>query len=173
MSDTGQSYPIKIIVVPHEQKELTMDKDRIKGSARNTKEVAMRILFASIVIGPLMLFGALPAAAGQSISFNTPIQLAAGGDSTADRDTYIQKARDTMHEWQQKLHDFSEKAKAKGREEGNAAENELNAAWTKAEAEQHKLEIATAEGWESAKISFEKASHDLKEVWDKIRPDDK
>ena len=53
----------------------------------------MRILFASIVIGPLMLFGALPAAAGQSISSDTPIQLAAGGDSTADRDTYTQKAR--------------------------------------------------------------------------------
>jgi hypothetical protein len=63
-----------------------------------------------------------------------------------------------MHEWQQKPHDFSEKAKAKGREEGKAAENELNAAWTKAEAEQHKLEIASAEGWESAKVSFEKAS---------------
>ena len=31
----------------------------------------MRILFASIVIGPLMLLGALPAAAGQSISSNT------------------------------------------------------------------------------------------------------
>ena len=31
----------------------------------DTKEVAMRILNASIVIGPLMLIGALPAAAGQ------------------------------------------------------------------------------------------------------------
>ena len=133
----------------------------------------MRIILVSIVIGPLMLFGALPAVAGQSISSDTRIQLAAGGDSTADRDTYTQKARDAMHEWQQKLHDFSEKAKAKGQEEGNAAENELKAAWTKAEAEQHKLETASAEGWESAKISFEKASHDLKEVWDKIRPDDK
>jgi hypothetical protein len=133
----------------------------------------MRILFASIVIGPLMVFGALPAAAGQSISSNTPIQLAAGGDLTADRDTYTQKARDAMHEWEQKLHDFSEKAKAKGQEERQVAENELNAAWTKAEAEQHKLETASAEGWESAKTSFEKASHDLKEVWDKIRPDDK
>jgi hypothetical protein len=97
----------------------------------------MRIFFASIVIGLLMLFGALPAAAGQSISSSTPIQLAAGGDSTADRDTYTQKARDAMHEWQQKLHDFSKKAKAKGQEEGKAAENELNAAWTKAEAEQN------------------------------------
>ena len=40
----------------------------------------MRILFASIVIGPLMLFGALPAAAGQSISSDTPIQLVAAGE---------------------------------------------------------------------------------------------
>ena len=133
----------------------------------------MRILFASIVIGPLMLFGALPAAAGQSISFNSPTRLAAGGESTVDRDTYTQKARDAMHEWQQKLHDFSEQAKAKGQEEGKAAENELKAAWTIAEAAQRKLETASTEGWDSAKTSFEKASHDLKEVWDKIRPDDK
>jgi hypothetical protein len=117
-----------------------------------------------------MLLGALPAAAGQSISSNSPIQLAAAGDSTADRDTYTQKARVSVDEWQQKLHDFSEKAKVKGQQEGNAAENELKAAWTKVEAEQHKLQSASAEGWESAKISFEKASHDLKQAWDKIRP---
>lgn len=122
----------------------------------------MRILFASIVIAPLVLFGALPAAAGQSISSNTPVQLAAGGDSTADRDTYIQNGRNFMREWQQKLHDFSERAKAKGDQEGNAARNDLNVAWTKADAEQHKLQSASAEGWESAKASFEKASHDLK-----------
>lgn len=130
----------------------------------------MRIFFALIVIGPLMLLGALPAAAGQSISSNSPIQLAAAGDSTADRDTYTQKARVSVDEWQQKLHDFSEKAKVKGQQEGNAAENALKAAWTKVEAEQHKLQSASAEGWESAKISFEKASHDLKQAWDKIRP---
>ena len=53
-----------------------------------------------------MLFGGLPAAAGQSISSDTPIQLAAGGASTADRDTYTQKARDDVDEWQRKLHDF-------------------------------------------------------------------
>jgi hypothetical protein len=59
----------------------------------------MRILTASIVIGPLVLLGALPAAAGQStlaLGSGTPIRLAAGGDSTADRDTYTQKARAEM-----------------------------------------------------------------------------
>jgi hypothetical protein len=129
----------------------------------------MRIAFASIVIAPLMLIGGLPVP--QSIPSDARIRLAAGG-STSDRDTYNQSARDAMHEWQKKLRDFSEKAKAKEQEEANAAENELKAAWTKAEAEQHKLQNASAEGWESARISFEKASHDLKEVWDKIRPND-
>jgi hypothetical protein len=82
---------------------------------------------ASIVVAPLMLFGAMHTA--QSISSGARIQLAAGGDSTFHGYTYIQKARGAMHEWQKKLHDFSEKAKAKGQEEGIAAENELNAAW--------------------------------------------
>jgi hypothetical protein len=133
----------------------------------------MKTIFASIVIGSLMLFGALPAAAAQPISSNTPIQLAVGGDSEADRDTYSQKARDAMQDWRQKLHQFGERAKAKGQEEGNAAGKELNAAWTKADAEERTLEAAGAEGWESAKISFEKASHDLKELWDKIGSNDK
>jgi hypothetical protein len=133
----------------------------------------MKIIFASIVVGPLMTFGALPAAAIQPISSDTPIQLAVGSNSTPDRDTYTEKARDAMQEWQQKLHDFSQKAKARGQEETNAAGNELDAAWIKAAAEEHKLETASAEGWESAKISFEKASRDLKEVWDKIGSNDK
>jgi len=143
------------------------------GRTRDTKEVAMKILTAAIVIGPLMLIGALPAGAGQSISSDTPIQLAAGSDSTPDRDTYIQKARDEMQEWQQKLHDFSEKAKAKGNAAGNAAENDLNEAWTKAKAASDELQTAGADSWESAKTSYKEASHELAEAWHKIHPEDK
>jgi hypothetical protein len=136
----------------------------------------MRILTASIVIGPLVLIGTLPAAAGQStlaLGSGTPVRLAAGGDSTADRDTYTQRARDEMQEWQRKLHDFSEKAEAKGKEAGNAAENDLNKAWTKAEAASSKLQTVGAESWESAKTSFEEASRELADAWHKIRPQDK
>jgi hypothetical protein len=136
----------------------------------------MRILTASIVIGPLVLLGALPAAAGQStlaLGSGTPIRLAAGGDSTANRDTYTQKARAEMQEWQRKLHDFGEKAAAKGKEAGNAAENDLNEAWTKAEAASRQLQTVGAEGWESARTSFEKASHELAEAWHKIHPEEK
>src|SRR5579872_5758880 len=111
----------------------------------------MRILTAATVIGPLLLIGASPATAGQSIATGMPLHLAAAGDSATARDTYVQKARDAMHEWQQKLHDFSEKAKAEGQKEGNAAEVDLNLAWTKVKAESDRLVTASAEGWDSAK----------------------
>jgi hypothetical protein len=135
----------------------------------------MRMLTASIVIGPLVLIGALPAA-GQStlaLGSDAPVQLAAGADSTADRDTYTQQARDEMQEWQRKLHDFSEKAEAKGKEAGNAVENDLNKAWTKAQAASSKLQTVGAEGWENARTSFEEASHELAEAWRKIHPEEK
>ena len=135
----------------------------------------MRILSAAMIIGPLVLIGALHAAAGQStlaLGSGAPIQLAAGGDSTADRDTYTQKARDEMQEWQRKLHDLSEKVVAKGKEAGNATENDLHEAWTKAEAASRQLQTVGAEGWESARSSFEKASHELAETWHKIHPED-
>jgi len=122
-----------------------------------------------------MLIGALPAAGQSTLALGSgaPVRLAAGSNATtADRDTYTQQARDKMPEWQRKLHDFSEKAKTKGQEAGNAAGNDLNAAWAKTQAEAHKLQTATAEGWESAKASYEKASRELADTWDKIRSQD-
>jgi|GEM_PF-1412374 len=129
----------------------------------------MRILIPSIVLGPLMLVGALPAAAGHPVAFATQIQLAAGSDPTGDRDTYSQKARDDVQAWQRKLHDFSAKTQAEGRKDATAAQHDLNEAWTKAEAAANKLQTAGADGWESAKISYEKASQDLASSWDKVR----
>ena len=35
---------------------------------------------------------------------------------SADRDTYTRRTQGEMQEWQQKLHAFGEKAKAKGRQ---------------------------------------------------------
>jgi hypothetical protein len=130
----------------------------------------MRVLVSSIVIGLLLPIGAQLASADQSIDSHTSIQLAAAGDSTGNRDTYIQKAQEKMQEWQRKLYDFSEKAKADGRAAGSAAKVDLNRAWIRAEAEARKLPIVGAEGWESAKTSFEKASRELASAWGKIRP---
>ena len=135
----------------------------------------MRMLAASIVIGPLLLIGALPAAGQATLALGSgaPVQLAAGADSTADRDTYTQKAREEMQEWQRKLHDFSEKAAAKGKQLDKAAKNDLNKAWTKAKAASSRLQTAGAEGWASAKTSFEEASRELADTWHKIHPEDK
>jgi len=129
----------------------------------------MRRLTVAIIIGPLMLFGALPAAMGQSAPTDKPTQSTAGSDRTTDRDTYTQKAQDTVQEWQQKLHDFNETAKAKGQTAGKAATDGLNTAWTNTQDAAHKLKSASAATWDSAKTGFEKASHDLSDAWDKIR----
>jgi hypothetical protein len=136
----------------------------------------MRVLTTSIIIGSFILIGTLPAGAGQSalvLPSGAPIRLAASGDSSADRDTYAQKARDEIQEWQRKIHAFSKKAAAKGEEAGYVAENDLNKAWAKTEAASRKLQTASTEGWESAKTSYEKASRELAVAWDKIRPQDK
>jgi hypothetical protein len=136
----------------------------------------MRISTVSIVIASFMLIGALPAAAGQPelvLGSTAPIRLAASSDSTGDRDTYTQKARDEMREWQRKLINFTEKTEAKGKEASSAAENDLHKAWTKADAASRELQTVSAEGWKGAKTSFENAVRELADAWDKVRPQDK
>ena len=132
----------------------------------------MRALSTMIVVGPLMLLGALApstqaATASQS---TTPIQMAAVNDSATDRDSYSQKAREDMRDWQQKLRDFSEKAEAKGKEADRAAKSDLNEAWRKTEEASRKLQTASAEGWERAKSDYEKASRDLAPILEQDPP---
>ena len=136
----------------------------------------MRILAASFVVGHLFLISALAAAAGPStfvLGSGGSMRLTAVGDATTDRDSYTQKARDEMQEWQRKLHEFGEKSEAKGKEVGDAAEDNLHKAWTKAEAASRKLQAAGAEGWKSAQTSYEKASQELKDAWRKVHPENK
>jgi hypothetical protein len=78
-----------------------------------------------------------------------------------------------MQEWQQKLRDFGEKAKAQGKTAGDATAGALDDAWTKTQTEGHKLQAASADGWESAKRSYEQASRKLVDAWNKIRPEDR
>jgi hypothetical protein len=145
-------------------------------STHDAKEIAMRILTASIIIAPLLLMGALPAVADpstQSSGSGAPVRLAAASDATADQDTYAQKARDDMQEWQRKLHDASEEAEAKGKEAGKTSETDLDKAWTKAEAASRQLQTAGTDGWHSAKTSYEKATRELAAAWDRARPQDR
>ena len=129
----------------------------------------MRILTVSIVMGPLMLVGVLPAI-GQVNSAAQPTQSTSNGNSTPERDSYMRKERVEMREWRRKLHGLGETMKVKGQEADAVTDNDLNAAWTKTRAEEHKLRIATAEDWEFAKASFERADRELADAWDKARP---
>jgi hypothetical protein len=134
----------------------------------------MKILNAAIVLGPLILIGALPAMAGQPVSLspsNAPVRVAADTESTASRSSYRARARDEVQEWQRKLHEFSGQAKAKSQTASNSAGNELDAAWHKTEAASHRLQTASADGWDSAKTTFESASRELADTWHRIHPE--
>ena len=133
----------------------------------------MKHLAASIVILPLLLIGPLSAVAGQPVVAVTSSQLADSGDATADRDTYTQKARVDIQEWQHKLHDFSATAEANSNLASNKAEMALDDAWSRTEDASWKLQDAGAEGWENAKATYEKASRDLADAWNKVPHEDK
>jgi hypothetical protein len=134
----------------------------------------MRIIATSTVAGSFLLIGligTLPAAAqsNQPPQSATPSKIAAVADWKTERDTYVQKARDEVQAWQQKLHEIRDKAKNRNSEASNAAQNDFNTAWTETEDAFHKLETVGAEDWESAKMSFNKASQKLAAIWEKIK----
>jgi hypothetical protein len=134
----------------------------------------MRILSTSTVVGSVLLIGligTLPAAS-QSVQPTQPtisLKVAAVADWKAERDAYVQKARDEVQAWQRKLHDLREKARTKNSEENITAQNNLNAAWTEADDAFHRLETVGTEDWESAKTSYNKASLKLAAIWEKIK----
>ena len=75
----------------------------------------MKLLITAIVIAPLALAAALPAA-GLTLRMpqqSTPIRLAAISDT--ERTTNTEKARAEMLVWQQKQPDFGEPSKVKAR----------------------------------------------------------
>ena len=133
----------------------------------------MRVLATSMILGSLVLIGARPEAAGNSTTSKTYLHLADANRPPDERGAYMLKVENEMQAWQQKLHDFGDRAAVEGRKAGTAAEDELNAAWTETEVETHRLQTAGTAGWDSAKISSENASHGLATAWDRVRPADK
>ncbi len=128
----------------------------------------MKLLITAIIIGPLALAAVLPAA-GQTLRMpqpSTSVRLAAISD--LDRETYTQKARAEMLVWQQKLHEFGERTKAKTTDAQTKATNDLDQAWADTKTASARLETAAAEDWESAKTSFRNASDKLAVAWQNI-----
>ena len=102
-----------------------------------------------------------------------PLQLVAQGSFSAKKDEYVQRSKAELLEWQEKLKSFGETVDAKGQQATAATKAGLQQAWAKTELESRKLETASADGWESAKSSFERASQNLKDTWHKVHPEEK
>jgi hypothetical protein len=132
----------------------------------------MRLLAMSMMMGSLVLIGAMPESVGQSISSNTYLHLA-DASRPPNRDAYMRQVENEMQAWRQKLHDFSDREAVEGKKTGIAAEDELHSAWMNTEVEANKLQTAGTASWDSAKISYENASHGLAAAWDRIRSADK
>lgn len=129
----------------------------------------MRFLVGPI-IAALALASAVPAAGQSNLGSGSgaSVRFAAAHDSTAGREAYTQKARDDMQEWQRKLQAFGGKIQADATQARNSAADDLNKAWTRADAASRRLETVSSEDWDSAKISFKRASRKLDLAWRKI-----
>jgi len=140
----------------------------------------MRNLNTTIIVGTLMLIGALPAAGQVSSLASAPAQTGsaatvpspAGDEPAAGKDPYIQKAQEQMDEWEQKF-DQLDSAVGTGKEVSDAAEDALNRAWIEAEATYDELQPAGTEGAPSTRIAFERATQALADAWHKVYPGDK
>jgi hypothetical protein len=97
----------------------------------------------------------------------------ADNDFTATKDKYVDQARDQMADWKRKLDDAGDKVGAQARTSSDAAQRDLNTAWRKTQAAADRLQGASQDGWDRVKTSFEKASHDLKDTWNRVHPDAK
>lgn len=143
-------------------------------SARHSRTFAMKNLVRSLLIAPLALWVVAPAMAGLAPSAARPavqVQVAEASTSPADHNAYAQKAHEEVQSWRTRLDTFGVSVKADAKQARQAATEDLNAAWVKANDASARLETAGAADWESAKVSFRKASDELAATWTKVRAD--
>jgi hypothetical protein len=140
----------------------------------------MRIAIAPLLIGTLVLAGALPAAAQSKTDKGTSVGAATTNDPAAERNSYTQQAHGEMDMWEQKLHDFNAKVETKATEAQTSGSKDLEGAWTETKTAWSQLvmvgeNVGTAgpNDWDSAKASFKTASNKLAVAWNKINPTDK
>jgi uncharacterized membrane protein len=129
----------------------------------------MKPFRVALMLGGIILLGALPAA-GQQAPPAAPPDAAASGDRSPDHDRYLEKARADLQKWRRDLDDFNARATAEGRADSRAAADQLNAAWAKTQAEAGKLQAAGAEDWDRARASFENSSRDFTQSLGRIWP---
>ena len=132
----------------------------------------MRFHFTPIVVGILAIAAASPVAAQSKPTSGQGVSVGAANsrDTVAERSSYTQSAQDEMKLWQQRLHDFDAKMRAKATEAKARASKDLYDAWAKTKSAFSQLETAGESDWTSAKASFKTASAKLTVAWHKVDP---
>jgi hypothetical protein len=128
----------------------------------------MRLRATPVLVSPLLLTTVPAHAAGPSLPPNAHVQLVADDDE--GRSSFTQHAQDDMQEWQHKVYDFGQHAKATGQQGARSARDDLNTAFSKAKLAADRLHTVGADGWQGAKSGYQHARHDLTETWDRIKP---
>ena len=91
----------------------------------------------------------------------------ADDDFSRTKDKYVAQAREQLEEWRHKLDALGDKANAQATTTSEQARSDVNAAWRRAQIEEKRLEGASEDGWARVKSSFERASDDLKDTWNR------
>ena len=137
-----------------------------------SKMVFVAGLAAVLLSAPAMAATFTANQAPQRMPQAAGIQLADDSDFGAKKDDYLHRAGDEMREWQQKLHDFGEKAEASGHAAKTKAKADLQLAWNETQEKWNGLQGAGADGWDRAKHAFENATAELKAKWHRVHPED-
>jgi len=135
----------------------------------------MNVLAVLIVAGPLMAIAGLPALADHPaplLANGSLLKLADDQDFAARKQAYIQKMRNEMAEWRQKMHATGEKTEAAVHDASADTKARLNRTWSATERASRKLQAESAEGWDKTKAAYERSTADLRTQWHKLHPED-
>ena len=132
----------------------------------------MRFRFTPIVVGMLAITAASPVAAQTKPTSGHGVSVGAANphDTVAERSSYTQSAQEEMKLWQQRLHDFDARMRAKATEAKARASKDLDDAWAETKSAFSQLETAGESDWTSAKASVKTASAKLTVAWHKVDP---
>ena len=90
----------------------------------------MKNIVALILIGMLALASAAPATAQLKFDKSPSVGTASPDDPAAEMNNYTNHAQSEMHVWEQKLHDFNDRAESNATEAQKSANKNLGDAWT-------------------------------------------
>ncbi len=133
----------------------------------------MKTLMTRTMMGAVLLVSG--AAVGSTLPAPPTVRggaiiLADAPDFAAQRDEYVRKAQDEFREWQNRMSEWTDDAKANGSKASEETRRNLDKAWNDVQANWRTLQAAAPQAWGKARASFEEASERMKSAWEKIQP---